>query len=142
MTSKFSLSRSGQKLPAVCHPYLVGLPLAYVAGVPTRLAAFARWHEPAAGWTIADSFRLHVDGGLPGWSGASGEAGLNLRVEVKRLAAPNRFDITLYLRNGLAGLRSSKWSDLPIAPGPPFDSNTLTNPLVLPGDFSQVHVLD
>lgn len=142
MASKFGRSRTGGKLPAVCRPYLIGLPLAYVAGVPTRLAAFARWHEPAAGWTIADSFRLPVDGGLPGWSGATGDVGLNLRVEVKRLPAPERYDITLYLRDGPAGLRTSRWVDVAILKPPPFNSKCLRNPLVLFGDFAEVHVLD
>lgn len=142
MSSKFAQSRTGAKLPAVCRPYLIGLPFPYVGAVPSSLAAFARWHELAGPWTIADSFRLPIDGGLPGWSGASGDVGLNLKVEVTRLAAKNHYDILLILRQNTTPGRTSKWFDVAIATPPPFDSKVLTNPLVLPGDFAQVHVLD
>lgn len=142
MASKFHQSRTGGKLPAVCRPYLVGLPSAYVAGVPSSLSAFARWHEPGASWTIVDSFKLLPDGGLPGWIGASADVRLNLRVDVKRLAAPERYDILLTLRHGMAGLRTSAWLSVAIVKPPPFDSKVLTNALVLPGEFAQVHVLD
>jgi len=142
LPSKFSASRTGRKLPAVCRTGIILPLLAYVAGLPPRLAAFARWSDPSESIDLADSFRLHHAGGLPGWSGASGKIGLNLKVDVTILPAPHRYDVLMTLRENLTGLHTSQWFAVAIPAGPPFDSRILTNPLMVLHDYAQVHVLD
>lgn len=142
MSSHFNPSPLRSRKPSVCRAGLFPLPIAYVAGRPTTLAAFCRWYDPAAGYDIAESFRLTKDHALPGWSGASADFGLNLKVEVTILEAKHRYDLHLTIRSGTTRIDDDSWHDVPIPEGPPFDSRILTHTYEDPIGLTQIHVLD
>ncbi len=142
MTSKLSSSRTGRKLPAVCRPYLLGLPLAYVAGLPTRLSCFALATETSGYDRIADSFPLTWDTVLNHWSGDSGQPPRNIQVIVTPLPAENRFEFELNVRHNDLVIGHFAWDSVHVAPGPPWDSGLLSHHPGPPAAGFEVHVLD
>ncbi len=142
MTSLFSPTRPTFRLPVICIKPRAGLPAPYVAGMPNYLHAIAWWKESTESIDLAESFPLAVDLALPGWSGGSGDSGLNLQAAVKRLPAANRYDLAIALRRDLDVLDDDSWHNVFIAPGPPFDSGMLHHVYLPAIDTNGLQVID
>ncbi len=142
MSSKFGPAKVSIKLPVVCIKPRANLPLPYVAGVPNALHVTAWWYDAAIPARLAESFPLYVDSGLPGWSGSSGHAGLNLRVSVQIMPAADTYDVAIQIRRIMDILDDDSWHGVIIAPGPPFNSGLLQHIYVPNDDANGVRILD
>lgn len=142
MSTKHNPAKKSRKTPAVCRKGPVGLPSVYVAGLPSSLTCFAKWTETYPAMHIAESFRLQRDPLLAGWSGASGEHGLNLQVMITERPAKDTYLLELILRDGPAELDVVDWDNVVIAPGPPFNSGLLQARPLPPTPQSELHVFN
>lgn len=142
MSSKFAPSKKSVKLPVVCIAPRANLPLPYVDGLPNALHVSAWWYDLAIPARLAESFPLYADPGLPGWSGSSSNAGLNLRVTVETMPTPHSYDITIEIRQDLVVLDDDSWHAVTIAQGPPFISELLQHIYIPQVDANGIRVLD
>lgn len=141
MSTKFSQAKS-VKLPAVCHATLVGLPIPYLNGQPNRLSCLAEWVDTIAGLNVHESTALEADPSFCGWSGSSGDAGINLYVTVEIRPEPHHYTVTIILREGQLEVDDASWHDIFIPPGPPFDSGPLRHDYPPADSWDGVHLRD
>lgn len=125
MSSKFAQAATFAKLPAVCIKPRPNLPTAYVDAIPKGLTAMAYWLDVAAEIEISDSFPIHYDDSLPGWTGASTKTALVLSVTILIMPAANTYDFHLEVSRDGVRLDDDSWHNVFVDPAPPWNSGPL-----------------
>lgn len=142
MSTKFAPAKKSTKRPAVCRKGAVGLPAAYVGGIPASLSVFCLATQTSGYDRIAESFRLIWDPANKAYYGASAQTGLNLYAIVHPLPAKDMYDLHLYVRQDQLPIGQHFWDDVHIAAGPPWDSGLLNHPPIGGAGGFQLHALN
>jgi len=114
---------------------------ALVAGVPIRLASYARWKQDhcAVNIDLIESFQLSYNTVTTDWTGASSEEGPNLAIEICTLATPGLYDVEIHLRNNQVIVDTHCWSDVKITDKRPFDTGRLSHVIDSKNWFYEIH---
>lgn len=112
-----------------------------IAGMPIRLAVYARWKQDhcAIDIDLIESFQASYDADTKDWTGASSNEGPNLAIEIATLGANNRYDVELMLRNNTDIIDAHTWHDVTIADVRPFDTGRLEHVVETKKWFYQLH---
>ena len=141
MASLLSTGTKRRASPAYCKKGMWGLIPPLIAGKPVRLAVFARWTEKAYGLNIEliESFQLSYNAGTGDWTGASGDQGENLAVEICSLVEKDRYDVELIFRQGTTQTNQHLWANQHIPDVRPFDTGSLQHDINFPFWYYQLH---
>jgi len=141
MASLFSASAKKRASPAWCKKGTwIGL-VPLIFGMPRKMATYARWKQDhcAVNIDLIESFQLSFDPDTRDWTGASGDKGPNLAVEIATLDEENRYDIELMLRNDQVVIDSHTWSSQIIPAKRPLDSGRLDHVVDPEKWFYEIH---
>jgi len=142
MSTKFSPAKKNTRPPAICRKGAVGLPPAYVGGLPTSLTCYAAATKTSGYDNIAQSFQLVWEPARARWRGAASETGANIEATVHGVAVDDTYELEIFVRDGSSILGTYAWEDHVITPGPPFDSGLLRRPPVPPLAGFSIHVMN
>lgn len=109
--------------------------------MPVRLVVYARWKQHVYGIDLdmIESFQLFFNASTQDYTGASGQMGDNLHVEIAKLEEKDRYDIQLTLRSGTTHIDEHTWHNVFVPAVPRFDTKLLRHTLHETDWYYEVH---